>query len=67
MYMIDLLDKGEMDEFYKLLTPVLYIYLASWLVLFIIGVIVQYKIRSDEKEKEQLEDTTDRFYLMKKD
>jgi hypothetical protein len=63
--MIDLVVNGEMDEFWKLLTPVVYGYLGGWIVLFIIGAVVQYKLRSDQKQKEEL-DENDRFYLMKK-
>ena len=61
-YMIDLISNGEMEEFYELLTPALYGYLAGWLVLFVVGVIVQYKIRSDEKEKDKL-DSGDNYLL----
>jgi hypothetical protein len=63
-YMIDLISNGEMDEFAKLLTPALYGYLAGWLVIFVVGVIVQYKIRKDEKEKDNMDN--DNFYQLKK-
>jgi hypothetical protein len=63
--MMDLITNGELDEFQKLLTWAVYGYIAGWLALFIIGVVVQYKIRSDEKEKDQLVDDG-KFYLLKR-
>lgn len=52
---IDLINRGETETLEHLLTPAVYGYLAGWLVLFIISIVVQYKTRSEE-DKEKLDD-----------
>jgi len=52
---IDLINRGETETLEKLLTPEVYGYLAGWLVLFIISLVVQYKTRTEE-DKEKLDD-----------
>ena len=52
---IDLIKRGEDETLKKLLTPAVYGYLAGWLVLFIISIVVQYKTRTEE-DKEKLND-----------
>lgn len=52
---IDLIKRGETETLKKLLTPAVYGYLAGFLVLFIVSMIVQYKTRTEE-DKEKLDD-----------
>ena len=52
---IDLINRGEIETLKALLTPSVYGYLAAWIVLFIISMVVQYKTRSEE-DKEKLDD-----------
>jgi glucan phosphoethanolaminetransferase (alkaline phosphatase superfamily) len=64
--MVDLLMNGEFDEFSELLTPELWGYISGWLVLFALGVIVQYKLKKDKVEVKEAEGDMN-FYLIKKD
>ena len=61
-YVIDLISNKEFDTLKNVLTPVVYAYLAGWIVLFILGVIFQYKTRTEEKKPE--EDENMKYYLV---
>lgn len=49
---IDLINKEEFETLKQLLTPVVYVYIVTWIALAIFGMYVQNRIRSDiDKEK----------------
>jgi hypothetical protein len=60
-YIMDIIKNGETELLKEVLTPVVYGYLAGWLVTFILGVIVQYRINRENKDEDKLDDNY-RFY-----
>ncbi len=62
-YIIDLIKNQELDTLRTVLTPVVYAYLAGWILLFIAGVIFQYKTKTEETKLE--EDENAKYYLKK--
>ena len=66
-YIIDLIRNEEYDVLQKTLTPVVYAYLSGWIILFIIGVIFQYKTKSEEdNDKKDRPNENAEFFLKKK-
>ncbi len=65
----DLMSKGEYEEIKKILNYLAYIYFASWIILFFIGVIVQFRInREEDKSDDQTKINNAAFYIkMNKD
>ena len=63
-YVIDLIRNEEYETLKTVLTPEVYLYLAGWIVLFVAGVIVQYKIKTEEKEN--VEENENAKYFLKK-
>jgi hypothetical protein len=55
-YVIDLIRNDEMDLLKEVLKPVVYAYLAGWLIIFVLGAFVQYKINRENKEEEKIDD-----------
>ena len=53
-----------MDALKKELTLAVYAYIAGWIILFILGVIVQYKINKENKENDD-ENEDYKFYIHK--
>lgn len=51
-YIIHLISNNETETLKHILTFEIYLYLAGWLLGFILGVVVQYKIRTDEDKKD---------------
>lgn len=64
-YIMDLIKNGEEEELKKVLTPIVFAYIAGWLVIFIIGLVVQYKTRSDDDDKKSDIDENALYYLKK--
>jgi len=52
---VDLIKREEFEILNSILTPTVYIYIASWLILIVLGITVQCKIRTEE-DKEKLND-----------
>jgi len=50
---VDLISREEFETLKSILTPTVYIYIATWLLLIVLGIFVQCKIRSEE-DKEKL-------------
>jgi len=46
-----LIKREEFETLKTLLTPIAYIYIASWIILIILGMIVQCKIRKQEDKE----------------
>lgn len=53
--------RGETLE--DVLTPLVYVYLGCWLILFIFGVVFQYKTRSEEEKKNDRDENADYFLV----
>ena len=54
----DLVKRKEMQQLENLLTWKVYLYLAGWALLFIVGLVVQIKIFAADKEEEKNKETT---------
>jgi hypothetical protein len=63
------MSRGEYEEIKKILNYLAYIYFASWIILFFIGVIVQFRINKEEdKTDDQTKINNAAFYFkMNKD
>jgi len=48
----------------KELTPILFVYIAGWIIAFVGGMIFQYKTRGEEAKKKELDENAD--YFLKK-
>jgi len=60
----DLMNKGEYEEINKVLNWVAYVYFAAWIVLFIIGIVVQVKINKEgEKNIDEKKINNTNFYF----
>ena len=54
----DLVKNEETEQLKKLLTWIVYLYLGGWVILFVIGLVVQIKIFAADKEEEKNKETT---------
>ena len=63
-YVIDLIKNQEFDTLHQVLTPIVYLYLAGWLVIFMIGLAVQNKLRNDQEKKTELDENV-RYFIQK--
>ncbi len=61
-YVIDLIKNKEYDTLHEVLKPIVYVYLAGWLVLFIIGLFVQNKLKREQEQKREFNDNV-RYYM----
>ena len=58
------MDKGEYDEINKVLNWAAYLYFAAWIILFILGIIVQSKLnKEDEKNVDDKKINNTNFYF----
>lgn len=58
---IDLIKKEEFETLKTILTPIVYIYIATWFVLVILGMWIQCKIRKEE-DKEKLHNDNYKYF-----
>jgi hypothetical protein len=58
---MDLIKNQEYKTLEATLTPIVYIYLAGWFLLFILAMIVQYKTRSEEDKKREIDENAKYF------
>ena len=63
-YVIDLIKNKEFDTLNEVLTPIVYVYMVGWLVLFLVGLAVQNKLRQDQEKKEELDENV-RYFIQK--
>jgi ammonia channel protein AmtB len=63
---IDLIKRGELETLKTLLTWEVYVYMAVWVILFIVSLVVQYKTRSEE-DKEKLDKNFDNYNYYSED
>ena len=54
----DLVKNEETEQLKKLLTWIVYLYLGGWVILFVIGLVVQIKIFAADKKEEKNKETT---------
>ena len=54
----DLVKNEETEQLKNLLTWIVYLYLGGWVILFVIGLVVQIKIFAADKEEEKNKETT---------
>ena len=54
----DLVKNDETEQLKNLLTWIVYLYLGGWVILFVIGLVVQIKIFAADKEEEKNKETT---------
>jgi hypothetical protein len=53
--MIDLLKRGETDQFKEMWTGVVFAYFGALIVLFILGCYAQFKLNKDEEKEKDSE------------
>jgi len=63
----DLMDRGEYDEINKVLNWAAYLYFSAWLILWIIGIIVQRKLKKEEPEQDDNKKITNSSFYHKMD
>jgi len=63
----DLMDKGEYDEINDVLNWAAYLYFSEWIVSFIIGIIVQYKLKKEDKETDDNKKISNANFYFKMD
>ena len=51
--LLDLIKHEEWDQFNEISNKYVYFYLAAWVLISLIGIIVQYKTNDDDKEKDK--------------
>ena len=54
----DLVKNDETEQLKNLLTWIVYLYLGGWVILFVIGLVVQIKIFAADKKEEKNKETT---------
>jgi hypothetical protein len=64
-YVIDLIRNEEYDQLQNVLKPIVYVYLVGWLVLFVLGLFVQNKLKQEQDDKAEFNENA-RYYYMKK-
>jgi hypothetical protein len=61
-YVIDLIINKEFDTLHDVLGPIFYIYMVGWIILFIIGIVVQCKLKKEEQQKLEFNDNV-RYFI----
>lgn len=64
-YVIDLIRSEEYDQLKHVLKPVVYVYLVGWLVLFVLGLFVQNKLKKEQEEKMEFSENAKYYYFKK--
>jgi len=61
-YVIDLIINKEFDTLKDVLAPIFYVYIVGWIILFVIGIIVQNKLKKEEQQKLEFDDNV-RYFI----